>query len=331
MKLVIRAIKIGVGSSLAVVLAGLLGLEYATTTGVITLLTIRNTKKDTVELAVKRLASFVISILMISMTMLWIRDPNIGFGLYMVQLVIVSYLFQWEDSISVNAVIGTHIFIMETVLTIELIMNELGIVVIGTSIAVVVNNFYMMDNIEEIKRDARFIEANLQKIFMDMVAYLECLERKSFIQDTSEHIQELENHIDRAIDKAFENIGNASNHLSKYYVEYLNMRKSQCNVLIHCYRVFMRINPTCIEAREIAIILHKIADSVHDTVGMKQIISELEMVIIQLKERTIPKSQEEFVAKAEIFYILEELEELLRLKSEFIESVSKQEIYRYWI
>ncbi len=325
--LLLKAFKIAIGSTLAVFLAGAIGLEYATTAGVVTLLTIRNTKKDTIDLGWKRVVSFLLTIVLITITMNWISNSTLGFGLFMMGLVIFSYLFKWEDSVSVNTVIGTHMFLMGSQITPHFILNEFGIVAIGTIIAILVNNLYMIDNIHEIQEDTKYIEEEMKNILIHMAAHLH---NKQELDGDKTHIHALEEHIDRATDKAFENIGNTSSSLAKYYVEYLNMRRNQCAVISHFYRVMLRIDTSCEETDEIAEIILEIANSIHQTAGMKQILLELEEMITRIKVQGLPTTQEKFVRKAEMFYILEELEELLRLKSEFLEGISEKEIKRYW-
>lgn len=51
-------------ATLAIFIAELLSLEYATSSGVITLLTIQNTKRDTLNLVLKRVLSFLMTIIL---------------------------------------------------------------------------------------------------------------------------------------------------------------------------------------------------------------------------------------------------------------------------
>ncbi len=325
--LLLRSVKIGVGSTLAVFLGSILGLQYATTAGVVTLLTIRNTKKGTIEVAVNRLLSFVVSILFIVAINWFIPDITLGFGLYMMCLVLFSYFFKWEDSVSINAVIGTHIFWLEAQPTIPFIANEFALVVIGTGMAVLVNNLYMLDNIEEIKADTRYIEGELKAILVSMADHLQ---NKQILSQDKTHIDELIKHIDVAMDKSYENIGNTTNELSKYYLEYLNMRKSQCNVVLHFYRALIGIPTNCDEMNDLAHIINEMAEAVHRTVGIHRMVAELEELIAHMKTEQLPKTSDEFITKAQIFYILEELEEILRLKSEFLAGISEETIKKYW-
>ena len=58
-RVLLQAIKIAVGSSVAIYLAHILGLEYEASAGSITLLTLVTTKWETVKLSFYRMATFV--------------------------------------------------------------------------------------------------------------------------------------------------------------------------------------------------------------------------------------------------------------------------------
>ena len=50
----LKSIKFALASVIAIGLADLLGLNYATTAGIITILSIQNTKKETLKVALRR-------------------------------------------------------------------------------------------------------------------------------------------------------------------------------------------------------------------------------------------------------------------------------------
>ena len=54
-------IKAGIGSAIAIIVAQSLGLLYSPSAGIITLLTLQNTKKETIVIAVKRILSFILA------------------------------------------------------------------------------------------------------------------------------------------------------------------------------------------------------------------------------------------------------------------------------
>lgn len=137
--IVIKGAKIAFGCTSAIVLAERIGLLYASSAGIITLLTIQNTRRETLQLAWNRIQSFLVSITLAGLIHFFPGIHAVGFGVFLFLLVEISYYRNWQSSISVNAVFGTHIFIMEQELTLSFLLNETGLLVIGAGIAVVLN------------------------------------------------------------------------------------------------------------------------------------------------------------------------------------------------
>ena len=63
-KIGMQALKIAIGSSLAIYIANLFGLKYSLAAGSVALLTMVTTKWKTVKLSVARVVTFIISVLM---------------------------------------------------------------------------------------------------------------------------------------------------------------------------------------------------------------------------------------------------------------------------
>ena len=62
----LKALKIAAGSGIAIVAAEFLQLSYATSAGIITLLTVQDTRQDTIQLTVDRIMSFLLCVCMFS-------------------------------------------------------------------------------------------------------------------------------------------------------------------------------------------------------------------------------------------------------------------------
>lgn len=108
-RMILKGLKIAVGGCLAIAVAELFHLQYAASAGIITLLTVQDTRKGTIQLAKDRLLSFLLSTFLIFLCfhaadhLGWVR-----YGVYIFLMVITSYYFEWQNAISVNAVMGTH-------------------------------------------------------------------------------------------------------------------------------------------------------------------------------------------------------------------------------
>mgnify|MGYP002571002307 CR=1 FL=1 len=73
-RVLLQAIKIAVGSSVAIYLAHILGLEYEASAGSITLLTLVTTKWETVKLSFYRMATFALAVVLAALTYIWTYD-----------------------------------------------------------------------------------------------------------------------------------------------------------------------------------------------------------------------------------------------------------------
>ncbi|MDE6606831.1 MAG: aromatic acid exporter family protein, partial [Lachnospiraceae bacterium] len=57
----LKLAKISIGSAVSIFLAGIIGLSSGTSAGIITLLTIQDTSKETITISVKRVYAFLLA------------------------------------------------------------------------------------------------------------------------------------------------------------------------------------------------------------------------------------------------------------------------------
>lgn len=324
--LLILVLKIAIGSTLAIVVAQMLDLQYATSAGVITLLTIQNTRRATFDLAIKRIISLFFTIALASLLCIQNADIVLCFGSFMLVLVFVSYLFGWEGALSVNSVIGAQVLVLESAISLEFALNEAMIVFIGIAIAVVLN-LWMVDKREEIKGDMHMVEEKIQGIMAAMVRHLL---RQEKLREDKGHIVTLIEGIETIMEKAMDNMDNTLSDHSQYFIEYLNMRKSQCVVLLQVTRTLRAMDMVPDQAKIVATFMEKVSGAVHETDNAKEMIQELEIVLKVLENKGLPKTQEAFESQAMMFLILKELEEFLRLKRNFVRNTTKEQMAIYW-
>ena len=135
-----KALKIGIGSGLAIAMAHFLGLKNEIFAGTITLLTILTTKWETIKLTLYRAVTFVFSVLVC-----WLVFNHLGggwaeYGVFLIVMILFCECMGWGATISVNAVIGAHFF-TEADFSIGFITNEFLLLAIGVSIAVILSLF----------------------------------------------------------------------------------------------------------------------------------------------------------------------------------------------
>ena len=137
-KIISRALKIAVGSSLAIFVAQLLELQNATAAGIITLITIVTTRRETVQLSYRRVLTFFLSVILACVIFQAVPWAWIDYGIYIFVMAAICQLLKWDSTISLNAVIGTH-FLTSQNFTLVFILNELALVLIGILFAILLN------------------------------------------------------------------------------------------------------------------------------------------------------------------------------------------------
>lgn len=122
-KIGMQALKIAIGSSLAIYIANLFGLKYSLAAGSVALLTMVTTKWKTVKLSLARVVTFIISVLMALIIFSAVESEWMAYGIYVFFVVIIAEMIGWGATISVNALIGMH-FLEVRDFEVDFIANE---------------------------------------------------------------------------------------------------------------------------------------------------------------------------------------------------------------
>ena len=226
-KMAIKVLKIAVGSCMAVAVAQFFELPYATSAGIVTLLTVQNTRRDTIRLAAERLLSFLLSVLVVFVCFRYIGKLEwVNYGVYIFLMVHVCYFFGWENTISVNAVMGTH-YLLTPDYSLNFAASELAVIAIGTALALLMN-WHMPSNLKILREDIRKAEDDMQQVLQELACYLEGkLDGAHIWLD----LDQLEQSIHRGLDRAHEHAHNTLSEEDHYYIEYMEMRLQQCALL----------------------------------------------------------------------------------------------------
>ncbi len=227
-RILLLAAKIAVGSSAAIFLAEYLNLEFATSAGTITLLTLVTTKWETVRLSLARLVTFCISAFLGCLIFTMVSGDWISYGIYIFFTVMICYLLDWQATLSVNAVIGSH-FLTAAEYDTAFIVNELLLVLIGISFALLLNLF--QNNRTEQKllvRNMKITEEKMRLLLLDLADYLVTPDKELKVWDEA---ISLEKRVQKCLDEAYAYYSNTFHKHSQYYIDYFEMRLNQCHIL----------------------------------------------------------------------------------------------------
>lgn len=322
-----QAAKIAVGSSAAIYIAEALHLQYAAAAGSIALLTIVATKWETVKLSALRIVTFAMSVLLAWFTVTQIRSEWMAYGVYIFLVIVICEGLGWKATISVNAVIGTH-FLMDQNFGWELVLNEFALVVIGISVAFVLNLFHRNNTRKkEIIENMRYTERRLQMIMGALAAYLSNMKMQINVW---EDLSELEERLQEFVNDAYDYQNNTFHSHPGYYINYFEMRLNQCHMLHNLHYEMRKIREMPAQAHQIAEYLIYLMDFVVEKKAPDEAIQRLEDIFAAMKKEPLPVTRQEFESRAILYHILMDLEEFLLFKKHFVENLNEEQRKIYW-
>lgn len=327
-KILLQALKIGIGSSLAIYVAHLLNLVNPASAGIITLLTLMTNRVETFRLSFLRIITFILSVLFVWVLFSQhIKSDWVSYGLFIFFIVAISEAAGWRATISVNAVVGTH-FLMAKDYSLAFVWNEFMLVLIGITIAIVLNLFQLNRNIRtRLIRHMRETEEQLQMVLDELARYL-CLEE--FDHSVWDDAIVLEEKVQRYVELAHEYKSHSFQKHSDYYIYYFEMRLQQCSVIHNLHYQIKQIRYQTEQAHIIADYMRYMKQFVTELNVPTEQLDNLKKIYKHMQEAELPKSREEFESRAILYHILMDIQEFLIFKKRFIEKLSEEHVEVYW-
>ena len=320
-KLGMRTIKTAVGATLAMLISESLGLNYALSAGIITVLSVQNTKRKSLETGLARLNSTLLALGISCLMFTLFGFNSVAFGIYLLIFIPLAVKFKLSDGIAVSSVLVTHV-LGEGTISLAILWNEVMLMVIGAGIAILFN-LYMPNMIAQIKKDQDEIEEHFRTVLF-------CLANTTRSQavaiDEEELFESLERHLDQARTRAERNRQNYFLEEMTYYVQYMEMRAMQYQVLTNMRQTLGKVMMTVEQSNLLADLTEHIANSLHEFNTADELIKETQTVLICCRNQELPKSREEFENRAMLFQYLNDVMHLLEIKRQFIQNLTPKQI-----
>ena len=322
----IIAAKIAVGSSAAILIADLLSLDHSASAGIVALLTLMTTKWETLRLSVLRLISFVITMIIGAAVFYLVNIDWLSYGIFIFFLIFITYALGWVSTISVNAVIGTHLLLDGHFGTAD-VFNEFMLVMIGIILAIVLNMFHDYRHQKKtITANMRAIEGKMQKIMRELADFLVNDEPEL---GKREEFEALDREIEACIAESMDYQDNTYHSHPAYYIDYFRMRQSQCHIIFNLHDELERIKTLPARAGEVSEYMYYVADNIVEFADPVPQLARAQELFEKMRSDALPGSPDEFESRALLYHILSDLEEFLRFKQRFISELTPEQIKEY--
>lgn len=322
----LKTFKMSIGFVLACLIAQYFSLNYVASCGIVAILSIQNTKKETFKIVFERLLSFFLATVLISIISYFMDFSYLSFGIFLFIFIIISLQFNISNGISMNAVIATH-YLIEQSTSIQWIFNEFFLFTIGSVIGILLN-LYMPSNDKKFKLQQQEIEQKFKDILSIMST---CLLKDNKTGSLWESINQLEQQISNNKAFAYTTINNHLLNDTQYQLAYLQMRHHQLDHLKQIYQQMMQMNYIPKQTELIALLLTRIANSFHEYNVAVDLIEQVQQIKKDYKHSPLPQSRIEFENRACLIQILNLIHEFLTIKYEFVMKLSQNDKNKYWI
>ncbi|WP_315116435.1 aromatic acid exporter family protein [uncultured Clostridium sp.] len=317
-----RTLKTAIGASLAIIIGKELGLQYAASAGIITILSVQKTRRKSVKSALKRILSCILALCLAAILFNLLGYGEIIFGIFLVIFIPLAVKFKVEDGIVVSSVLVSHLLVEKST-SVFWLWNEVALMIVGVTVALILNLY--MPNIERrIKEDQLFIEESIKEILIRIAEAMR--NGKISKEEEEELLVNLENRLRGARKLTYINLNNYFRGDDSYYVRYMEMRMQQLETLKSMREHFKSDFSTYEQAVMMADFTEKVANSIYEENTAENLIEDLYRLRENFRSMALPISREEFEVRASLFQFLNDIKQFLRIKNEFITDINILEL-----
>lgn len=302
--MIVNSVKMIFAAICSICVAQLFNLDFAISAGIVAILTIQPSKRETFSTAIARFYGFVIAIVISFICFKIFGITTLGFFVYLAIYVFICQKFRWYSAIAMNSVLISH-FLSIGVMNFQTIINESLIFLIGVLFGILVN-LHLHKNVKEMNRLKNLLTEQVQKIINRMSQRiidqnLQNYDGKCFIQLNK----------DFYLAKEIADV-NYKNQLKKddSEIKYLENLGNQIGILYEMYKRVKNIKTQPSTAKIISDFLQKVSEE-YPIQNNEILLNEFNELWNEMKNRPLPQTRQEFEDRAELFTLLELIEEFL--------------------
>ena len=306
-----RTIKLILATCLACLVASFLDLSSAVSAGIIALLSLSDTRRSTLKLAHNRFFSMILALTIGVLAFQLLGFHLWSLGLYLALYIPIAYKMGLEIGITPSSVLVGHLLVQESI-SLTLLINEFLLFAIGTGFALLVN-LYMPSREEEISHYYTLVEEKLKNILLRFNYYLS----RGDGRNKAQLVDELDSLLEEALRLVYLDYSNHLFHQTDYHIHYFEMRQSQSRILRNMAQQINTCQLAASETLILAQLFSKIAGQLSQTNPASSLLDDIERFLEVFRNRSLPKTREEFETRATLLQLLREAKTFIQVKVDF--------------
>lgn len=313
MKIGLRTVKTAVSATLSMIAAESLGLLYPASAGIISVLSVTNTKKTSLLTGIYRLFSLAIATVIAYICFSIIGFNAWAFGVFLLLFIPSAVFLKVSDGIVVSSVLVTQ-YLIEADMSWTIIGNEFLLMSIGVSFALVMN-LYMPDTEKHLQEDQEVIETMFRQVLNNMAEYLNQHGKERNLFEKCDDLKS----VIRAGETWAKN--HAENQLlssNDYYLNYFAMRRIQSNSLKDMLRILEKVTVEPEQVENLQKLFQYTAETFAENNDGHEILEKITQVYEAYRKKELPKTRIEFENRAQLFQLLQVFQIFIEIKAEFV-------------
>ena len=225
---------------------------------------------------------------------------------------------RFQEGIVPGFVIIMQLYVEKNITT-HLILNEIYIIVIGITVALLVN-LYMPSTENTLKQLAKETDENLKLLLLQLSRFIrkkEPIWNDEFQIKTASCIKNGQLVAKRSVENSFTRKEN-------YYVLYFKMRDQQLKLIRRVIPSILHLPSTFEQSEMVAHFIENVGISLSEDNPASDLLDELRMLKATFAEMALPQTREEFEARAALLILINEIERFIQLKTNFYEEVTER-------
>lgn len=308
-----KVIKTALGTVISIYMAELLGIKFGVTAGIVTIISIQATKKESLKVAMERFFASLVGLFIATTAFYLFGFTPFVFGIFILIFMPICLRLKLFQGFLGTVVLATHILSLQKI-SFDIVINEIYILLLGVVVALILN-MYMPNMSKELKERRK----NIDILMKTLINYFgDVLITGSVFVDEETLFKELKKELDEAREIAYQEYNNDLFDSSRRDMEFVQMKRNQYKVLLrmrnHFYRFYI--------SSEHAYIVSNFARKVSDAIGVdklyQEVLLELDRVREVFKNMPLPQTRVEFESRAMFFQFLNDIEEFLELKKDYM-------------
>ena len=308
---VIMGLKVALGASAAIGLAQLLGLQSAATAGIITVLSLMGTKRETLRIALGRLAALCAGTAIAFVCYTLLGYGLAGFTAYLFLFAVMCYACRWGYAVTMVSVLVSHYMVAGN-MGLPMLGNEALLFLIGTGIGIAVN-LHLRPDERAMQRHLRTVDELMRSAMHAVSRGMEGLPYARQLLDA------LKRELTQAEQLAIDNADNTFGSAPLYPVRYVQMRANQRKILTQIAHAMAEVDVHTRQYGEVCALLERVAEEYSRENDVSALLDAVQAVLADMRLQALPVTREEFESRAVLYYVLLRTEDFLLLKRQFHE------------